>query len=143
MIWFKTYTIEELKGLDRNSIHESLGICVTEIGDDFLRGTMPVDKRTHQPAGILHGGASVVLAESLGSIASLLVIDRSQFACVGLDVNANHLRSKREGLVTGTATPIHIGRKTHVWHIEIVDEEKRKISIARLTMAILPLSELL
>ena len=137
-IWFKAYTLEEQQQLRKGNILEYLDIQVTELGDDYIRGTMPVDHRTIQPYGLLHGGASVVLAESLGSIASSLVIDPQKFYCVGLDINANHLRAVRSGRVTGTAKPIHIGRSTHVWSIEIHDDENKLINISRLTMAIVP-----
>jgi 1,4-dihydroxy-2-naphthoyl-CoA hydrolase len=137
MIWHRNYTLDELQAMGQNTIHEVLDIRITEIGIDYLCGTMPVDARTHQPAGILHGGASVVLAESLGSIAAALVADPERFQCVGLDINANHIRSKKEGIVTGKATPIHIGRSTQVWAIDICDEIGKRVCIARLTMAVL------
>jgi 1,4-dihydroxy-2-naphthoyl-CoA hydrolase len=114
-----------------------LGITFTEIGEDFLKGTMPVDSRTVQPMGILHGGASVALAETLGSLAANYVIDNQKKYCVGLDINANHVRSARKGLVTGTARPLHLGSTTQVWTIEITDEEDRLVCISRLTMAVL------
>ena len=116
-----------------------LGIVFTELGPNFLKGTMPVDHRTKQPMGLLHGGASVVLAETLGSVAANLVVDPLIFACVGLDVNANHIRSVKQGLVTGTAKPLHIGSTTQVWGIEITDELSRIVCISRLTMAVLKL----
>jgi len=119
------------------TILETLGIEFTERGDDYFMGTMPVDKRTHQPMGILHGGASVVLAESLGSTACSMCLDLSKEYCVGLDINANHIRAVRSGTVTGTAKPIHIGRSTHVWEINIVDEQQRMVCVSRITMAIL------
>jgi 1,4-dihydroxy-2-naphthoyl-CoA hydrolase len=115
-----------------------LGIRITDIGDDYLRGTMPVDARTHQPYGLLHGGASVTLAETLGSAAAMLCVDADKEVAVGLDVNANHVRGVTGGVVTGTARPIHIGRSTHVWEIRIEDEQQRLICIARLTVAIVP-----
>jgi uncharacterized protein (TIGR00369 family) len=114
---------------------EHLDIKLVELGDDYIRGSMPVDRRTHQPMGLLHGGASVVLAESLGSLGANLCVEQGKY-CVGLDINANHLRSVRSGLVTGTARPIHIGRSTQVWQIEIADEEGRVVCISRLTMAV-------
>jgi len=116
-----------------------LGIVFTELGPNFLKGTMPVDHRTKQPMGLLHGGASVVLAETLGSVAANLVVDPLVFACVGLDVNANYIRSVKQGLVTGTAKPLHIGSTTQVWGIEITDELSRIVCISRLTMAVLKL----
>ena len=116
---------------------EHVGIVITKLGDDFIEGTMPVDQRTLQPAGILHGGASVVLAETLGSLAANLVVDPAAFYCVGLDINANHIRSVREGIVTGVAKPLHIGSTTQVWQIEISNEAGRLTCISRLTMAVL------
>ena len=117
------------------------GIAFTEVGPDFLRATMPVDARTHQPYGLLHGGASVVLAETLGSMASHLCIDSSRFYCVGLEVNANHLRGLRSGRVTAVARALHLGRTTHVWDIRLSGEDGKPSCIARLTMAIVPLGE--
>lgn len=116
---------------------EHIGITITEIGDDYLKGTMAVDPRTVQPMGILHGGASVALAETLGSIAANLVVDDERKFCVGLDINANHIRSASSGMVTGTAKPLHIGSSTQVWNIEIVDEKNRLVCISRLTMSVL------
>ncbi len=116
----------------------TLDIMVTEIGDDFVRGTMPVDARTHQPYGLLHGGASVALAETLGSIASMLCSDAKTERAVGLDINANHIRAVTSGRVTGTARPLHVGRTTHVWEIRIEDESGRLVCIARLTTAVVP-----
>ena len=112
---------------------EHVGISIIEIGDDHLKGKMPVDHRTIQTFGLLHGGASVTLAESLGSIASNLVIDPSKNYCVGLEVNANHLRSAKKGLVFGTVKPVHLGKKTHVWSIQINDEDGHIIGISRIT----------
>ena len=115
-----------------------IGITITEIGDNFLRGTMPVDHRTIQPMGILHGGASMALAETLGSMAAGLVIDPAKKFCVGLDINGNHIRSVKSGRsVTGTATPLHLGNSTQVWSIEIKGEDDRLVAISRLTMAVL------
>jgi 1,4-dihydroxy-2-naphthoyl-CoA hydrolase len=121
------------------TIDAHIGIQITEIGPDFLRGTMPVDERTHQPYGRLHGGASCVLAESLGSMASALCTDPKTAFCVGLEINANHLRGVREGTVTGTARPIHVGRTTQVWDIRIEDEEGKLVCVSRLTVAVVPL----
>ena len=123
--------------MQENTIAGVLGIAITEFGEDYVRGTMPVDQRTHQPMGILHGGASVVLAESLGSMAANLCVDISKYYCVGLDINANHVRAVRTGTVTGTARPIHLGRTTHVWEIRIEDETGRLVCVSRLTMAVL------
>lgn len=116
---------------------EYIGITITELGEDFIRGTMPVDHRTQQPMGLLHGGASAALAETLGSLAANLVVDNQKQYCVGLDINANHIRSARSGIVTGTARPFHLGRTTQVWSIEIVDEQNKLVCVSRLTMAVL------
>lgn len=137
MIWFKKYDDSIMRGMGMGTMMEHLDIQITEIGDDFISGTMPVDHRTKQPAGLLHGGASVVLAETLGSIAAFLVVDPELYTCVGLDINANHLRAVKEGKVIGTARPIHLGATTHVWSIEIKDENGRMVCISRLTMAVL------
>jgi 1,4-dihydroxy-2-naphthoyl-CoA hydrolase len=136
-IWFRRPELDEANVWQRSTIAGPLGISITEVGDDFMRGTMPVDARTHQPMGILHGGASVVLAESLGSLAANYCVDNARFYCVGLDVNANHLRAVRQGHVTGTARPIHLGKSTQVWDIRIVDEQSRDVCISRLTLAVL------
>ena len=117
-------------------MEEFLGIIVTEFGDDYLCATMPVDQRTHQPMGIIHGGASVALAETVGSIAANMAVDSNHY-CVGLDINANHLKAVRSGLVYATTRPIHIGRSTHVWDIQIKDENEKPVCISRLTMAVL------
>lgn len=137
MIWFKKYDDSIMQGMGMGTMMEHLDIQIKEIGDDFISGTMPVDHRTKQPAGLLHGGASVVLAETLGSIAAFLVVDPELYTCVGLDINANHLRAVKEGKVIGTARPIHLGATTHVWSIEIKDENGRMVCISRLTMAVL------
>ena len=121
----------------KSTIHDALGIIITEKGDDFLAGTMPVDSRTVQPMRILHGGANVVLAESLGSIASLMLIDPNEEISVGLDINANHIRSAKSGIVTGVARPINIGRKIHVWEVKITDEEGKLTCVSRLTVSVL------
>lgn len=136
-IWFQPYTLAEIGTLTPGNMAEHIGIRITEIGDDYLRGTMPVDHRTRQPAGILHGGASVALAETLGSIAAYMTVDRTKKTCVGLEINANHIRSAREGEVTGTARPLHIGSSTQVWSIEITDEKGRLICVSRITIAVL------
>lgn len=113
-----------------------VGIEITEVGTDYLCGKMPVDKRTHQPMGLLHGGASVVLAETLGSIAATLAVDPKQYYCVGLDINANHIRSVKSGYVYGKATPLHVGRSTHVWQINISNEDDQLVCSSRITMAV-------
>jgi 1,4-dihydroxy-2-naphthoyl-CoA hydrolase len=141
-IWFKKdMTLADLGTLGRGTMSEHLGIEWTELGEDFISGRMPVDHRTIQPYGLLHGGASCVLAETLGSVGSALVIDPLQFKCVGIEINANHIRSARTGYVTGTATPIHIGRQTHVWGIRIVDDRGKLVCISRLTVAIVGFNE--
>jgi 1,4-dihydroxy-2-naphthoyl-CoA hydrolase len=135
-IWFGTPTVEQITQHQRGSMVEHVGIQITDIGPDYLRGTMPVDHRTLQPFGVLHGGASVVLAETLGSVAAALVIDPARYLCLGQEINANHLRAVRSGLVIGTARPHHIGARSHVWGIEIRDERQRLTCVSRLTMAI-------
>ncbi|WP_130619220.1 hotdog fold thioesterase [Dyella amyloliquefaciens] len=137
-IWKQDISLERINGWSASTMMETLGIRVTEVGDDWLRGTMPVDHRTHQPYGLLHGGASVVLAETLGSTAAMLTLDPAQEAAVGLDINANHVRGARNGIVTGTARVIHIGRKTQVWEIRIEDEAGELVCISRITMAVIP-----
>jgi 1,4-dihydroxy-2-naphthoyl-CoA hydrolase len=142
MIWFdKEITIEKLRPYEANTMAEHIGIEFTEIGKDYLKARMPVDHRTQQPYGLLHGGASCVLAETVGSLAAAMVVDHTKFACVGLDINANHVRSAREGWVTGIATPLHLGGSTHVWDIKIYDEINKLICISRLTIAVVPKKE--
>jgi 1,4-dihydroxy-2-naphthoyl-CoA hydrolase len=136
-IWKYAMTPEQLNAMSRNTIGEHLGMEITEIGDDFVRGRLPVDRRTHQPYGLLHGGASVVLAESLGSIGAGLVVGGSG-AVVGIEINANHLRGVRAGWVTGTARPLHTGRTTQVWEIRIENDEGALVCISRLTLAVVP-----
>ena len=136
-IWKQQPTIEQLNLRGRNTMVEHLDIRFTEIGPDYLSASMPVDHRTNQPIGLLHGGASVVLAETLGSVAGVLCVDIKKQYCVGIEVNANHLRSVRNGRVIGTASPIHLGRKTQVWQINIEDEHGRKVTASRLTLAVL------
>ena len=139
MIWFNdNITLESLQTIANETMAEYLDIEFSEIGEDYLCATMPVDQRTKQPYGLLHGGASCVLAETVGSVASALVIDQSKFICVGLEINANHIRSVRSGVVTGTASALHIGAGTHVWDIKIKDENKKLVCVSRLTVAILP-----
>lgn len=137
-MWFKEFTIEQINDRPKNHIGALLDIKFTTYGADFIEGTMPVDQRTHQPAGILHGGASVVLAESLGSTASYLCIDPEKFIAVGLEVNANHLRPVKTGLVTGICKALHIGAKTHIWEIKIYTNKGKMSCVSRLTVAILP-----
>ena len=130
---FKATNIEDLNRFSKNSLLSHLSIEFTEVGDDFISASMPVIDATKQPLGYLHGGASIALAESVGSIASYLLIDPEKYNVFGIGLNANHVRSKREGIVIATARPIHIGTKTHIWDIQIVDEEEKLISIVRLT----------
>jgi len=136
-IWFRPFTLEELDRQSRGSMVGYLDIRFSEIGPDYLSATMPVDHRTWQPFGLLHGGASVVLAETLGSVGANCCIDATRFYGVGQEINANHLRSARSGRVTGTARPIHIGGRSHVWEIRIEDERKRLMAISRMTLAII------
>ena len=137
-MWKSDYSIDQINAMSKSTILDALGIEITEKGDDFLAGKMPVDSRTVQPMRILHGGANVVLAETLGSIASLMIIDPSNEISVGVDVNANHIRSVKSGWVKGVAKPLSIGRKIHVWEIKITDEAERLTCIARLTVSVLP-----
>jgi len=138
MIWFAEFSPEKLNDRPKNHLGALLDIQFTEVGEDSLTATMPVDERTHQPAGILHGGASVVLAETLGSIASFMCIDPERYQAVGLEINANHLRPVKRGRVTGICKPLHRGAKTHVWEIKIYDDRGKMNCISRLTVAILP-----
>ncbi len=136
-IWHQRPDLETINGWSANTLMQALGIRMTAVGEDWLTGTMPVDTRTHQPYGLLHGGASVALAETLGSTAAMLTLDPERFLTVGLDINANHLRGVRDGIVTGTARPLHIGRSTQVWEIRIVDAADALVCISRLTMAVI------
>lgn len=137
MIWKIKPSLELLeKSMTKDHIAQLIGIEITEIGDDYMTGKMPVDERTRQPLGLLHGGASCVLAESLGSMAGALCVDLTKQIVVGLEINANHIRGVRSGYVYGTARPIHIGRSTQVWDIRIVNESKQLVCISRLTLAV-------
>jgi 1,4-dihydroxy-2-naphthoyl-CoA hydrolase len=137
-IWYnKQLQLTQLQGFGKNNLGAHLGMEFVELGPNFLKGTLPVDDRTRQPFGLLHGGASVALAETLGSVASALVVDSNIYMCVGLEINANHLRPVRKGLVTGTCTPIHLGKTTHVWDIKIHDERGKLTCISRHTVAII------
>jgi len=133
--------LEELNKMAKDTMLEVLDIKVTGIGEDYLEATMPVNHRTHQVYGIMHGGASVVLAETLGSMGGMLTVDPTRFYCVGIDINANHLKAVRSGIVKGTARPIHTGRSTQVWHIEIKTEAGELVCISRLTIAVVPVKE--
>jgi len=129
-------TIEQLNTMSKNTACAALGIVFTEIGAEYVRAVMPVDARTHQPYGLLHGGASVLLAETLGSTAGMLCVAEGQ-AVVGMEINANHLRAVRSGTVTGTARALHLGRNTQVWEIRVEDEGERLVCISRLTLAVI------
>lgn len=135
-IWKRAIDLQDINRWSHGTMLERLGIVVTEIGDDFLRGTLPVDARTKQVFGLLHGGASVALAETLGSLGGMLSVGAEE-TVVGLDINANHLRAVTGGVVTGTARPFHIGRTTQVWEIRIDDERGRRVAISRLTLAVI------
>lgn len=137
MIWFTEFSPAKLNSLPKNHMGGLLDIQFTEVGEDSLTATMPVDERTHQPAGILHGGASVVLAETLGSVASYMCIDPEKYVAVGLEVNANHLRPVKSGLVTGICKALHIGAKTHVWEIKIYSDKGKMNCVSRLTVAVI------
>ena len=131
-------SLDELNRLSRGTLIEHLGIVFTGAGEDWLQATMPVDERTRQPYGLLHGGASVVLAETLGSSAGNLCVDTASQVGVGLEINANHLRAARTGVVTGTARALHVGRTTQVWEIRIENEAGKPVCISRLTLAVVP-----
>ena len=138
-IWFEPVTLDHARRMfgRGGELATHLGIELTEIGSDYLRGTMPVDERTRQPFGLLHGGASVSLAETLGSMAANFCVDASKFYCVGQEINANHIRSARSGRVTGTARPIHLGSRSQVWDIRLEDEAGRLTCVSRLTMSVI------
>ncbi len=138
MVWNKQQiSIDELNALSNNTLGSHLNILFTEIGEDFLVATMPVNSTTHQPYGLLHGGASAALAETIGSVASWLTIDTTKQICVGIEINCNHISAVREGLVTATATPLHLGATTHVWDIKIKNSSRKLVCVSRLTVAIL------
>ncbi len=134
-LWKTQITLDQLKEMSKNTLVEHLGIEYVEIGDDYLKAKMPVDHRTKQPAGLLHGGASVVLAETLGSMAAALCINLGEKGIVGLEVNANHIRPVNHGWVTGIAKPIHIGNTTQIWDIKIYSELDKLVCVSRLTVA--------
>lgn len=136
MIFKARVDLATLNTLNQSSLAGHLGIEFVEVGDNFLTARMPVEKRTKQPFGILHGGASAALAETVGSVAATLCIDMSQQYAVGLDINANHLRPVEAGYVYGTARPVHLGRRTQVWEIKITDETQKLVCISRLTLMI-------
>lgn len=138
MIWKFPPDLAQINSYRKNTMVGHIDINFVEAGDDFLRATMPVDARTHQPYGLLHGGASVALAETMGSVASMLCVDPKVNAAVGLEINANHVRGVTSGMVIGTVRPIHIGRSTHVWDIRIENEEAKLVCVSRLTVAVIP-----
>lgn len=140
-VWRETPNLDQLNANSKNTILELLDIRFESFTEDSLTASMVVDHRTHQPYGLLHGGASVVLAESLGSSASYLCIDTSKYFCVGIEVNANHLRGVRSGRVTAVAHAVHIGRTTHVWDIRLTSDEGKASCISRLTVAVVPLGQ--
>jgi len=141
-IWKNLQTLDGLNAARENTLIRHLDIVFTEIGDDFIRATMPVDDRTRQPYGLLHGGASVVLAETLGSMGANMCVDPSKYRCVGQEINANHVRSARRGQVAGTARPVHLGGRTQVWSIDIVNNADDLVCISRLTIAIVGMGAL-
>jgi 1,4-dihydroxy-2-naphthoyl-CoA hydrolase len=136
-IWRSPLPLETLNAGGKGTLMGPLGIEFTEIGEDFVRGTMPVDARTHQPYGLLHGGASVALAETLGSMGANMCVDSTRYLCVGQEINANHLKSVRSGRVTGTARPLHVGMRSQVWSIEIVNDSGALVCVSRLTVAVI------
>ena len=137
-IWHRIPDSTLIDGMSKGTIDEHLGIKIIDVGDDYITGTMPADARTFQPYGIVHGGANVVLAETLGSIAGAHVIDMSTTRCMGQEVSATHLRPVSSGLVTGTAKPIHLGRRSHVWEIRLTNDQGKLTCIAKLILAIVP-----
>lgn len=137
-IWFKDYTTDYLEGLRNANMGEHIGYEFTEVGSNFLKGRIPVDHRTTQPFGILHGGASCVLSETLGSVAAWMTIDPDKYRAVGLEINCNHIRAVTEGYVVGTCTPLHVGRRTQVWQTDMIEETTgKRTAISRMTVAII------
>jgi 1,4-dihydroxy-2-naphthoyl-CoA hydrolase len=135
-IWRTQTSVEQLQALSRNTLVDTIGIRVTEIGPDYVRATMPVSPTTHQPTGVLHGGASVALAETVGSLAANMCVDEALYVCLGQEINANHVRPVSSGTVTATARPHHIGKRSHVWGIEIRNEQDKLVCVSRLTLAV-------
>lgn len=135
-IWFKQFTIDALNKRSQNTLADFLGIKFTEIGGDFLTATMPANERTKQPLGIVHGGANVVLAETIASTGANCVIDLENYYCVGLEINANHIRPVSDGLITGIARPIHLGRTTQIWQIDLYNEAGKQTCVSRMTAAV-------
>jgi 1,4-dihydroxy-2-naphthoyl-CoA hydrolase len=141
-IWFKKdLQLADFAGIRNNTMGGFLGMQFSEVGANFLKATMPVDDRTKQPYGLLHGGASAALAETIGSVASTYVVDHEKMICVGIEINANHIRGVKSGIVTATCTPLHLGAQTHVWDIKIHDENEKLICVSRLTVAVLKRKE--
>ncbi len=136
-IWKTVITLEELNSRNKGTMSDLLGIRFTEIGDDYIKATMPADQRTFQPAGIIHGGANVTLAETVASIAANFAIDNTRYRAVGQEINANHIRPVSSGTVTATAKPLHLGKTSQVWHIEIVNDDGKLTCISRMTAAII------
>jgi 1,4-dihydroxy-2-naphthoyl-CoA hydrolase len=138
MIWFKSYTLDMLAQFRNKNLSQLLGMEFLEVGPDFLKARMPVDERTTQPFGILHGGASCVLSETLGSVASWMTIDPDKFRAVGIEINANHIRAVIKGHVIGTCSPLHVGQRTQVWQTDITEESTgKRVAISRLTVAVI------
>ena len=135
-IWFKEFTTDDLNQRSDNTLADFLGITFIAVGEDSLTATMPANERTKQPIGIIHGGANVALAETIASTGANAVIDLDKYYCVGLEINANHIRSVREGLVKGVARPVHMGRTTQVWHIDIFNEAGKLTCVSRMTAAV-------
>lgn len=140
-IWKTPITLDQLKDRSRNTLTEHIGIEFVEIGDDYLKARMPVDDRTKRTGGILHGGASVALAETVGSVAAAFCVDQKKKRIVGIEINANHIRQASSGWVTGTARPLHVGKATQIWEIKIHDEQEKLVCISRLTAAVIDLTE--
>ncbi|MET0987273.1 MAG: hotdog fold thioesterase [Steroidobacteraceae bacterium] len=140
MIWFKPYTLDDLRHISGKTLASHIGIEFVEIGPDYVKARMPVDERTRQPYGVLHGGASVALAESLASVGATLCVDPARFQVFGQEINANHVRSVSEGYVYGIARPLHRGRRSHVWEIRIVDEKDRLVCVSRMTAVVVEIS---
>lgn len=138
-VWKRDVDVAAMNARCVSTMVDHLGIVITEAGDDYVRGTMPVDERTIQPLGLLHGGATAALIETLGSVAGAWAVDEEHY-CVGVEINANHIRSARSGTVTGTATAVNAGRRIQVWQVEVVDEAGRLVSTGRLTLAVLPVT---
>lgn len=136
-IWKTPFTLESINKMNENTMVDYLGIQISEKGDDFLAATMPVDHRTKQVFGIMHGGASAALAETVGSLAANFAVDLDRFYCVGLDINTSHIKMAKEGFVKAIARPVHLGKSTHVWQVMAFNEQDELVSLSRLTMAVL------